>query len=101
MGRINFFRPDLVEGHNMNIMEANILENLCKDPNIEKLYCANYGTYKIRIPMQTKNYKYYILKGLCLLEYALSPLSRTLFGTKGFEIDFFSPAILFIGKKKD
>lgn len=97
--RINFFRPDLVEGHNMDIMEADILKKLCKDPRIEKIYCANYGTYKIRIPMETKNYKYYMLKALCTLEYALSPLCRLLFGTKGYETYTFSPAVMFIGKK--
>lgn len=97
--RIKFFRPDLIAGHNMTIMESEILEKLCSNPKIQKIYCGNYGTYKLRIPIGVYTPKYYLLNVICLVEYILNPILRLLFGAKGFETKFFSPAVMFIGKK--
>lgn len=98
--RIKFFRPDLLPLHNLEIMEEEKLRVLCNRPNIEELFCRNYGTFKLRVPMDKKNLKYYFLKCLCLLEYPLNPLFRILFGRRGFETKLFSPAVIFIGRKK-
>ncbi len=98
--RLKFFRPDLLEHHNLDIMNEDVLEKLCKIPNVEKVYCGNYGTLKLRLPMNKKGIKYYLLKGVCSLDYILNPTFRLLFGNKGFETYFFSPAVMFIGRKK-
>lgn len=98
--RIKFFRPDFITVHNMDIMEARILNKLCTDQGLEKIYCKNYGTFRIRIPMDKKDNKYYILKALCLVEYFLNPILHYIFGDKGFETTLFSPAVMFIGRKK-
>ena len=98
--RLMFFRPDLIKNHNLEIMNANILEKLCTLPNARKIYCGNYGTFKLRLPMNNKSYKYYLLKTICNLDYLLNPLFRLLFGDKGFETNFFSPSVMFIGQKK-
>jgi len=97
--RIKFFRPDLIPGHNLTIMNEDKLEKICKINGVQKIFCSNYGTYKLRIPMDKKNYKYYLLKFLCNIEYLLNPLSRLLFGNNGYETKFFSPAVIFIGRK--
>ena len=98
--RIKFFRPDLLSLHNLEIMEAEKLRALCKRSNVKELFCRNYGTFKLRVPMNRKNSKYYLLKFACLSEYILNPIFRLLFDRRGFETKLFSPAVIFIGKKK-
>lgn len=98
--KAKIFRPELIPLHNLAIMEKDVLEKLCNLDNVEKLYCGNYGTLKLRLPMDKKNFRYYVLKTLCLLEYIINPALRLLFKDKGFETTTFSPAVLFIGRKK-
>jgi len=98
--RLKFFRPDLVKNHNLDIMDEDILEKLCSVKGVKKIYCGNYGTFKLRLPMDKKNFKYYMLKTICSLDYILNPMLKLLFGNKGFETDFLSPSIMFIGQKK-
>lgn len=97
--RFKFFRPDLLKNHNLNIMNADVLKKLCSLPNVKKIYCGNYGTFKLRLPMDRKNFKYHLLKCICNLDYILNPMFRLLFGNKGFETSFFSPSVMFIGQK--
>ena len=98
--RIKFFRPDLIKAHNMNIMEAKTLNRLCTEQGLKKVFCGNYGTFRIRIPMDKRDYKFYLLKILYLVEYLLNPILYRIFRDKGFETNFFSPAVMFIGRKK-
>lgn len=97
--KLKFFRPDYVAVHNLDIMNYDILEKLCSLPNTQKVFCANYGTVKLRIPMEEKGYKYYLLKIMCSIEYVINPICKILFGHKGFETNFFSPCVLYIGRK--
>lgn len=98
--KLKFFRPDLVKNHNLDIMNEDLLDKLCNRPNVKKIYCGNYGTLKLRLPMDKKNFKYYLLKCICSLDYILNPMFKLLFGNKGFETNFFSPSVMFIGQKK-
>lgn len=99
--KTKFLRPDFIPSHNLAIMEEEKLAAVSQSPNIEKLICKNYGTFKFRFPMEHKGIKYYLLKAACYLEYITNPLFRILFRDKGFETKFFSPAIIFIGRKKN
>lgn len=98
--KIKFFRPDLVPLHNFEIMEKNKLEKICLTKEVNKIYSGNYGTLKLRIPIDKRGYKYYLLKTITTLDYLLNPLMRLLLKEKGFETWLFSPAVIFIGKKK-
>lgn len=98
--KAKIFRPDLIPLHNLDIMNEDVLEVACKSAEIEKLCCKNYGTLKFRFPMEKKNVRFYLLKAICFLEHITNPLFRILFGDRGFETDFFSPAVIFIGRKK-
>lgn len=98
--KMKFFRPDLIPLHNFEIMEKNKLEKICMTKNVQKIYSGNYGTLKLRIPIDKKNYKYYILKIITTLDYLLNPLMRLFLQEKGFETWLFSPATIFIGRKK-
>lgn len=97
--KLKFFRPDYVAAHNLTIMNSDILEKLCAFPNTEKLLCTNYGTLKLRIPMEEKNIKYYLLKFICSLDFILNPLFRVLFRERGFETNTFSPCVIYIGRR--
>lgn len=97
--KFKIFRPDLLPLHNLTIMEEEILRSLCKKGNVKELYCKNYGTFKLRLPMVKKNIGWYILKFICSLEYILNPFFRLVFKDKGFETRLFSPCVIFIGKK--
>lgn len=98
--RLKLFRPDLIENHNLTIMNGKTLERICKNPQLKKIYCKNYGTFKLRLPMDKKNTKYYVLKTICMLDYILNPAFRIFFGNKGFETYLFSPSVMYIGQKK-
>ena len=97
--KFKIFRPDLLPLHNLTIMEEEILRSLCKKENTQELFCKNYGTFKLRLPMAKKNIRWYILKFICSLEYILNPFFRLVFKNKGFETRLFSPCVIFIGKK--
>ncbi len=97
--KAKLFRPDLLPLHNLTIMEQEVLQELGKKEGLQEIFCSNYGTLKLRLPMAKKDGWYYALKAICLLEYILNPLLRLLFGKKGFETRLFSPAVMYIGKK--
>lgn len=99
--KAKILRPEIIPFHNLDIMNADLLKRVCQDNKIEAILCQNYGTFKFRFPMDKKNKRYFLLKAFCLLEYITNPLMRILFGSRGFETNFFSPAVIFIGKKKN
>lgn len=98
--KAKIFRPDLLPLHNLKIMEEEALGLLCKKENVEELFCKNYGTFKLRLPLAQKNIRWYVLKVICGLEYFLNPICRLIFKDKGFETRLFSPCVMFIGRKK-
>ena len=93
------FRPDLLPLHNLTIMEEEVISSLSKKEGIQEIFCKNYGTLKLRIPMAQKNIRWHVLKIICSLEWVLNPLFRVFFKDKGFETKLFSPAVIFIGRK--
>lgn len=97
--RIKFFRPGLIKNHNLDIMNEDILEKLCKINGVKKIYCGNYGTFKLRIPMDKKGFKYHLLKTVVYLDYIINPMLKILFSDRGFESHTFSPSVMFIGQK--
>lgn len=97
--KAKIFRPDILPLHNLKIMEQNALKSVCEMEGIEELFCKNYGTFKLRIPLEQKGGRWYILKAICALEYFLNPLCRLALGEKGFETKWFSPGVIFIGRK--
>ncbi|MFA6973573.1 MAG: class I SAM-dependent methyltransferase [Parcubacteria group bacterium] len=97
--KFKLFRPDLLALHNLKIMEQEELENVCKRDDIEEIFCKNYGTFKMRLPVAQKNIFWYVFKFISKLEYIISPLFRIIFGQSGFETRLFSPSVIFIGRK--
>ncbi|MBI5401674.1 methyltransferase domain-containing protein [Candidatus Wolfebacteria bacterium] len=97
--KTRFFRPELLPLHNLDIMEEDELRKLCRRPDVEELFCRNYGTLKLRLPLDKKNFRYYLMKFILLSDYLLNPFLRILFKDRGFETRFFSSAVIFIGRK--
>lgn len=99
--KFKLFRPDLIPLHNIDLMEQEILsEESARFPELEEIVCKNYGTFKIRLPINSRGFKYYLLNILSLPEYILNPVFRIIFGKKWFETRLFSPSIIYIGRKK-
>jgi len=98
--KVRFFRPNLLPNHNLEIMEEEKLRSIVSRQEVEEIFCKSYGTFKIRVPMDKKNIRYYLLKVLSSVEYILNPLFRLLFSKKGWETKIFSPSVMFIGRKK-
>jgi len=98
--KAKLFRPDLISLHNLSLMEDKVLGSVCMQKGVEELFCKNYGTFKLRIPMAKKNIRWYVLKIICSLEYILNPICRLIFKDRGFETKLFSPCIMFIGRKR-
>lgn len=98
--KFKFFRPDLLPLHNLSIMEEEKLAELCVREDTEILFCKNYGTLKLRVPVAQKDIKYFLLKVLSYVEYLINPFLRFLFGSRGFETRLLSPAVICIGRKK-
>lgn len=97
--KVKFFRSELLPLHNLSIMNADVLSKICSSKGMKTIFCANYGTVKLRLPMDKKNFRYYLLKITCLFEYILNPLLRLVYKDKGYETNYFSPAVMFIGQK--
>lgn len=99
--KFKLFRPDLIPLHNIDLMEQEVLSaEAARFPELEELVCKNYGTFKIRLPINSRGFKYYLLKVLSLPEYILNPLFRFIFWKKWFETRLGSPSIIYIGRKK-
>ncbi len=97
--KVKLFNPDLILLHNLNLMEGEALESACAQKGVQKLFCSNYGTFKLRIHLTKKGVRWHVLKAICGLEYFLNPLLRLIFKDKGFETRLFSPCVMFIGRK--
>ncbi len=97
--RFKIFRPDLLPLHNLTIMEEEQLRRFCKKESVQELFCKNYGTFKLRVPMPKKNIFWFILRVVYSLEFILNPICRIVFKDNGFETRLFSPCVMFIGKK--
>lgn len=98
--KFKFFRPDLIPLHNLKLMEDYILSKHCAEfPELKEIFCRNYGTFKIRVPLLKQWRKYHLGKTIAYLEYITNPLLRLLFGKKWCENRFFSPSIIYIWQK--
>lgn len=97
--KVKIFRPSLFPLHNLEIMESEKIHSLMKKFKCRELICKNYGTFKLRLPPERKDFSYYVLKAINLLDYIINPLLRLFFKDRGFETNFFSPSIIYIGKK--
>jgi hypothetical protein len=98
--KFKFFRPDLIPLHNIDLMEDYILSKHCKwFEELEEILCKNYWTLKIRLPIDKKWFKYYLLKIIGSLEYITNPFMRFLFWKKWFETSILSPSVIYIWKK--
>ena len=97
--KAKLFRPDLLPLHNLKIMEEEALREICKRDDVEEVFCKKYGTLKFRIPIAQKNIGWYVIKLLSNIELLLSPVFRLVFGRRGIETNWFSPSVIFIGRK--
>ncbi|UCC80212.1 MAG: methyltransferase domain-containing protein [Candidatus Zixiibacteriota bacterium] len=96
-----FFDKRLIAMHNLNIMRKSNFANLFDQECLQTLFCDYYGTFWFGL-FQTKpaSVKNFILAFCFKLQLLLNIIFRVLFRNKGKESSFFSPFLLFVGKRE-
>jgi SAM-dependent methyltransferase len=98
----SFFDKDLLEMHNIGIMEKDKFAGLFNDQRLSVQYCGYYGTLNFNLFMAKRSSVRRIVLVFCkVIQLPLNAVFRLLFGKKGAESKMFSPYLLFIGVRKE
>lgn len=98
---MRLLNPELMAVHNLKIMEKKTFESLFPSDALEKKECKYFGTLFLGLAfVQQGSLRFFIVNQLKNIQILLNFFFRLLFGKKGFETRFFSPYLLYIGKKK-
>ena len=99
------FAKELIPLHNTNIMNKQRFSNIFCRPDLLPLFCDYYGTFDLALflpkALKERGPIIYSLSRSChnILSKFLNIVMRVLFRDKGFECNFISPYMLFIGIK--
>lgn len=96
------FDKGAIPRHNLNIMRDESFRRIFASDDIKALFSGYYGTFSLYLFTPDKNaFKRNLLKAINKLQPFLNLAFRGLFRDKGAESRFFSPSLLFIGKKAE
>lgn len=93
-----FLNKKNISIHNLEIMDKKVFLRLFNDRPVKKIFCEYYGTMNLGL-INIENrpiLRIFIFK---YLQFFLNFMFRLLLGKGGFESKFFSPYLIFIGKK--
>jgi SAM-dependent methyltransferase len=95
-----FNRPQIAL-HNVNIMRLDAFRGLFERAGVPALHCRHHGTFTFWLftaepPAPVMRH---VLRVLVVAQRGLNVLFRGLLGRRGFETPWFSPNLLFIGRK--
>jgi O-antigen/teichoic acid export membrane protein/GT2 family glycosyltransferase/2-polyprenyl-3-methyl-5-hydroxy-6-metoxy-1,4-benzoquinol methylase len=95
-----FFHKELIPLHNLSIMRKQEFKGLFDDQGLSPLFCDYYGTFNFGL-FNTKRGTFQSLALSCCmkLQLIINIALRLLFKEKGAESMYFSPSLMFIGKK--
>jgi len=95
-----FNRPQLPL-HNLKIMKKSEFTRLFAREDLAALQCNYYGTFNFwMFTVKPGSPMGFLVKPMLFAQRFLNLIFRLLFGKKGCESAFFSPDLIFIGKKK-
>jgi SAM-dependent methyltransferase len=97
------FSRRLIAIHNLTIMKRREFRRLFDDPRLMPLACRYYGTFSLSLFSDEARPAAAAQKALALLEHAQPMLNlafRRLFGDRGAESSWTSPALIYIGRKR-
>jgi SAM-dependent methyltransferase len=96
----SIFTKERFELHNLNIMSLKPFTELFERKELLGLFCDYYGTINLRLLSANKKFLVRVLVSICWkLQPLLNPILRLVFRSRGLESKFFSPFLLYIGKK--
>ena len=96
-----FFNPEVLKMHNLEIMKLNNFRKTFSDLGLEEKYCNYYGTFNFGMfNTPQKGVKYWIHRFLIRFQVLLNILFIFVFGNRGCENRYFSPYLIYIGRKK-
>jgi O-antigen/teichoic acid export membrane protein/GT2 family glycosyltransferase/2-polyprenyl-3-methyl-5-hydroxy-6-metoxy-1,4-benzoquinol methylase len=96
------FNKEVLDMHNLAIMRKGEFSELFDRQRVAPLYCNHYGTFNFGLFNARENSPLRVLLEICMkFQVALNVAFRLLLGEKGAESSFFSPALIFIGVKRD
>ena len=86
--------------HNLEIMKKKKFLEAFNPARVEQIFCDYFGTFLFnQLGVRPNSPKHIILVFLWKVQLILNFIFRVLFKDKGFESAYFSPYLLFIGKK--
>jgi SAM-dependent methyltransferase len=87
--------------HNLNIMQKDVFQNLFAGLPLETQFCDYAGTAKLILclPHNRTGCLGFLTNAIKNVQIVLNLLLRWLFKDKGFESNFFSPYLVFVGRK--
>ena len=96
------FNKEVVGIHNLDIMRKPVFRSLFDERQFYPLFCDYYGTFNFGLFNVGDNRLLRTLLNVCMkIQVVLNITFRLLFGKAGAESRFFSPALIFIGVKKE
>ena len=96
----SFFNKEIISMHNLDIMEKQKFLKLFDNEYLKTLYCNYFGTFNFGLFNIKKDFLRNFLQKACdRLQWMLNFIFYFLLRNKGLEHKFFSPYLIFIGKK--
>ena len=96
------FNKDVIAIHNLDIMRKPVFRSLFDESQFDPQFCDYYGTFNFGLFNVGDNSLLRALLSVCMkIQVVLNITFRLLFGRAGAESRFFSPALIFIGVKKE
>lgn len=97
-----FFHKELIPLHNLSIMCKQEFSELFDDQGLSALFCDYYGTFNFGLFNSKRGtFQSFALSCCMKLQLILNIALRLVFKERGAESMFFSPSLMFIGKKTD
>ena len=94
------FDEDAIPRHNITIMRKSVYRDLFDRPDLKPLFCDYYGTFSFYLYTGGRSsLRRHLLRLSHRFQPVLNLAMRSLLGPKGAETAFFSPFLLYIGRK--
>lgn len=95
------FNKEGIKIHNLKIMEKKEFEKLFDESKLTNLYCNYFGVFNFGLfNVKEKSLKRHLLFICICFQIILDFLFKILFKRKSIECRFFSPYLIYMGKKK-
>lgn len=96
----SLFYKERLEIHNTDIMSINNFIKIFDREDLSDLFCGYFGTIHLGLLAANKSlFQRAAVSACCRFQGILNPFLNLLFQNKGFENPFWSPILLYIGKK--